>query len=250
MLELVVFLFVFLIAMVLSMMGLGGALLYLPLFYWLGIDVKSAAIPTALFLNMVTSSSAAATYLGRRMVDLRAATPLFAASLAGAPFGAYLLGFLDVPVLLLAFGLIQIRIGLHLLSGRELGNLPRGRLFVFLGTGFFAGFLGGLFGLGGGTYLVIALIALGFDPKIAAATSLVCVFFISLMGLASHFALGRVALDPAFLFYTSIAALLGAQVGSRLLFQRIPGQILKKGLGLLLLTIAGRILYGALTQIK
>ncbi len=61
---------VFFVAVFVSMLGLGGGFVYVPLFYWLGIDIF-IAIPTALLLNTVTSSSAAITYLRKRMVDLQ-----------------------------------------------------------------------------------------------------------------------------------------------------------------------------------
>jgi len=45
-----------------SMLGLGGALLYIPVFKWLGYDFKSVAIPTGLFLNGLTALSASVYY--------------------------------------------------------------------------------------------------------------------------------------------------------------------------------------------
>ena len=55
----------FLIALVFSMLGMGGSQLYIPLLYWLGMDFKTEAIPLGMLLNLVNSGSAAVIY-GRR----------------------------------------------------------------------------------------------------------------------------------------------------------------------------------------
>jgi len=38
----------FLLGFLFSMLGLGGAMLYIPVFHWFGFDFKSVAIPTGL----------------------------------------------------------------------------------------------------------------------------------------------------------------------------------------------------------
>ncbi|RKZ93220.1 MAG: sulfite exporter TauE/SafE family protein, partial [Gammaproteobacteria bacterium] len=39
-------LLIFVLAFIFSMLGLGGAMLYIPLFTWFGFDLKEVAIPT------------------------------------------------------------------------------------------------------------------------------------------------------------------------------------------------------------
>ena len=51
------------LAFIFSMLGLGGAMLYIPVFHWFGYDFKSVAIPTGLLLNGITALSAAIYYL-------------------------------------------------------------------------------------------------------------------------------------------------------------------------------------------
>lgn len=62
---------VFVIAFVFSMLGPGGGMLYVPLFKWLELPFKTAAIPLSLLLNGVTTLSAFARYAREGMVDLR-----------------------------------------------------------------------------------------------------------------------------------------------------------------------------------
>ncbi|KEO53819.1 TSUP family transporter [Thioclava indica] len=76
------------LAFIFSMLGLGGAMVYIPAFTWLGFDMKTVAIPTGLLLNGVTALSAATYYLRAKMVDIRGSVPLIVTSLIAAPIGA------------------------------------------------------------------------------------------------------------------------------------------------------------------
>jgi uncharacterized membrane protein YfcA len=71
------------------MMGLGGAMLYIPVFHWFGFDFKSVAIPTGLLLNGITAFSATIYYVRAKMVNIKGSIPLIITSFLGAPTGAY-----------------------------------------------------------------------------------------------------------------------------------------------------------------
>ena len=66
---------VFLISLVLTMVGLGGGLIFSPLFLILGF-AKSEAASASLFLNLIAAASAAYTYSRKKMVDFALAVPL------------------------------------------------------------------------------------------------------------------------------------------------------------------------------
>ena len=76
----------FCIAFVFSMLGMGGAQLYIPALFWLGMDFKAEAIPLGLLLNVVNSSSAGITYLRERLVSWRVGLPFAAAMLPAVSF--------------------------------------------------------------------------------------------------------------------------------------------------------------------
>lgn len=59
-----------------SMLGLGGGQLYVPVFYWLGMDLKTAAIPAALLINFLTQLSATSTSLHKKLVRPARQTPV------------------------------------------------------------------------------------------------------------------------------------------------------------------------------
>ncbi|MDU0347344.1 sulfite exporter TauE/SafE family protein [Actinomyces sp. MRS3W] len=91
-------------------------------------------------------------------------------------------------------------------------------------TGLGAGFLAGLFGVGGGLVIVPALISLlGMDQRHAAATSLVAIVPTSIVGAISYGVQGQVSLVAA-LFLIG-GSLVGAQIGVRLL-RTLPARIL------------------------
>ena len=68
---------IFSISLVLTMVGLGGGLIFSPLFVILGF-AKSEAASTSLFLNLIAAASAAYTYSRKKMVD-------FSIAMSGSP---------------------------------------------------------------------------------------------------------------------------------------------------------------------
>ena len=85
--ELFLILVVFVIAMLFSMLGLGGAVIYTPLLFWLGLPLLTA-IPMALLLNTITTASASLTYLKQHLVNIRIAFPIIFTSSIGAIIGS------------------------------------------------------------------------------------------------------------------------------------------------------------------
>ncbi|MCB1763457.1 MAG: sulfite exporter TauE/SafE family protein [Gammaproteobacteria bacterium] len=72
------------IALVFSMLGLGGGVLYVPVFKWLALPVKTVVVPLSLLLNGVTTASAFTRYAREGMVDFRSGLPAALTALAAA----------------------------------------------------------------------------------------------------------------------------------------------------------------------
>ena len=243
---------VFFIAVIFSMLGLGGGIVYVPLFYWLGIDML-IAIPTALLLNAVTSSSAAITYLRKRMVDLHTAAPFIIASTIGAPVGAYFTKFVSVNTLLWAFSFILVLAGARMIFSKagDKGNENKNEnqdmknsALVGISLGFIIGMVAGLLGIGGGVFIVPVLVALGFGMKRASATSGFIVIFSSVSGFLGHMGTGN--LNAELMIYTAIAAFIGGQVGSRLMYSKMRSRTIKQIFGIVLWIMAVKIGIGLL----
>ena len=230
---------------VFSMVGLGGAIFYVPFFYWTGMELV-AAIATALLLNAVASGSAALTYMRRKMVDTHTALPFLIGSMSGAQLGAYFTRYAPVDILLLIFSILMLLVGADMVldrSGgfhRDNGLEGRKKFAVIIVSGLLIGTISGMLGIGGGSLIVPLLLFLGFDIKKAAATSGFIVLFTSISGFAAHFSTWEP--DHSLVLYIVLAAFTGAQIGSHLMYSRVRAESLRKGFGVLLLAIALRIM--------
>lgn len=90
------------------------------------------------------------------------------------------------------------------------------KMWTILGiVGIICGIFSGLFGIGGGTIIVPALVALGFSQRHAVATSLAAIVPTSIGGVASYAAGGDVDWIAAALLASSM--IIGSQLGSWLL---------------------------------
>lgn len=239
----VIALIVMLIAFIFSIVGLGGALIYVPLFYWLGIDL-TAAIPAALLLNSVTTASASIVYVKKKMTDVRFAFPLIATAVIFAPIGAFFTDSLDERLILTLFSGVLIIAGIRMFLPFEPKPviLPGSAAAISAAAGILIGFLSGLLGLGGGVFAVPLLLLLGFETKKASATSAVFVFFTSLSGLLGH--LSKSQVDLELMLFTGIAAFAGAQFGSRLMVNNIRSSTVLHVFGVILFLIAAKIISG------
>jgi len=116
-------------------------------------------------------------------------------------------------------------------------------LLSYLIAGAAAGFIAGLFGVGGGIIMVPVFIlcfqAQGFDAAVlthmAVATSLACIVFTSLSSTRKHYQLG--AVDKAVLFRVAPGIMLGAVFGV-LIALRLNGDALQVLLGLFVIAVA------------
>jgi len=235
---------VFLISTTLTMVGLGGGLLYSPLFALLGFE-KSMVVSTSLFLNLVAAASAAGTFMRRGMIDYSVALPLLAAGLT-APLGALTThridtqSFLTILAVVVLFGAVRMLIapkGTDRYESTRTATKAIGSGIIGLAVGFMAGLLG----IGGGVFIVPLLIyALKVPTKTAAASNTFIVCFSSLSGFVTHAAVGSI--DWAFILSAALFSFLGAQVGSRLMAAKLQGKTVRIIFAAVLLVMSARLL--------
>lgn len=232
---------VFVLAFVFSMLGLGGALLYIPMFNWFGYDFKSVAIPTGLFLNGLTALSASIYYLRAKMVDVKGAVPMIVTSFIGAPLGAVCTRWVPTHVLIVLFAIGMVVAGsrMWLTSGqaepKELAPFRRRAMTTGI-AGLFIGFLAGLLGIGGGFLFVPILMALGYPTKQAAATSAFIVIFSSFSGFAGHAAEGHY--HWPLLLGCAVAVILASQLGAKVMRDKMKARWIKQIFGVALIGVA------------
>lgn len=110
-----------------------------------------------------------------------------------------------------------------------------------IGVGLVAGFLSGLFGVGGGILIVPALVLLlAFSQRLAHGTSLAAVLPIALSSLTSYALEDKV--DWAVGALLAVGAVAGAVIGTHIL-HRLPHDLLAIGFSVLLVVTAIRLLF-------
>lgn len=232
---------------VLTVAGVGAAFILIPVFLALGIGVHTA-MATALLLNAVAMTVASVRFVRNRLVVWTVAIPVLIAASALAPLGARVSQGLDRAVLLWGFVAFLVFASTMMLFYRPRPrpqHIPRGTLTALgAGVGGVAGFVGGLLGVGGGNILVPALVASGFHPKQASATTSFVVIFSSLAGFLGHASLAGV--DGPLLAWTVAGSSAGALAGSWLMTERLQGGQVKATIGLVLLTVAAKMAWDLL----
>ena len=103
-------------------------------------------------------------------------------------------------------------------------------LFIAL-SGFFSGILAGFLGIGGGTVLVPLLVAFGYSPIQAVATSALAIAITAISGTVQNFRMGYV--KPQSILHLGLPALIAAQVGVYLA-EAFSSDVLLFAFGLLL----------------
>jgi uncharacterized membrane protein YfcA len=233
------------IAFVFSMLGMGGSQLYIPILFWLGMDFKTQAIPLGMLLNVINTSSAAFTYGRKGLINWRVALPFGIAMVIFAPFGAMVNATLPTESLIIVFALFTAVAAILMLRGKQakasLVATPRSRLTLGLAGGSGLGFIAGLIGRGGGSFVVPLLYMAGIEAKAAAATSSLVVTFSGISSFTSHILMEASPVWHVWLA-SATAVLAGSQLGSRFMTTRLnPGQ-LKRVFGVVLLCVSAMLI--------
>ena len=261
-----------------SVAGIGGGVLFVPIFnLLLGIDIKKS-IGTSLFTIFFLSLSSGTSYLRKRVVDVKTGLIFELASIPGALVGAYLTTILPAVYLKVIFSLVLIYSGIKMFRKKDRSQSPdwsiiygephftnhftrfnvKRRIITKDGItyeytynllfgvllSFFAGVASGMLGIGGGTIKVPAMnLVLGIPIHVAVATSSFMIIFTTLSGISAHIFLGNVLFEIA--VFTIIGAIIGAQIGPRIA-TKIKKEALRKIVGVILIIAALRMLISVL----
>jgi len=228
----------------LTIAGVGAAFILIPVFITLGIDLH-VAMATALLLNSIAMMFASFRFVQKKLIAWNFAIPILIVATALSPVGAYVSKGLDRDLLLwlfVGFLLFAASMMLFYESRQKKGDGPHIRQVVYgVLVGAFAGFLGGLLGVGGGNFIVPVLVWLGLEPKKASATTSFIVIFSSFSGFLAHASLGNISIP--LLGFTALGSALGALIGSWLMTERLKQKQIKMTIGIVLLVIAAKMIW-------
>jgi len=245
----------FAIAIVFSILGQGGGVLYTPVQVFSGIDFHTAAT-TSLFLIMVMSFSSTIVFRKGGKVDiplvivLETVTALggLAGGLSSAQFtGATLsIAFAAFVVFAAAFMVLPIKTDCPTRCGQGgLLNWQRHtgeqeycvNMGIALPASFLAGLASGLLGVGGGLLKVpLMVLLLGIPMDIAVGSSALMIGITAAGGFAGHIAYGH--WDWRISLILAVAVFIGAQLGARFSL-KLDKKLLKRAFGWFLILVAG-----------
>lgn len=255
-----------------ALVGLGGGAILIPAILMIagGTDFLSDITPqTVVGLSAVmmvfTGLSSTISYTKTKQVDYKTGFIFFIGSIPGTMIGAWINKGLDLPTFNLYFGILLIVLGTILIIRDRLKPVKwftengmrreftdnEGVTHVYgypiwfaVGFSFIVGMVSGLFGIGGGSLIVPAMIILFlFPPHVAVATSMFLVFLTSLVNSASHIYLGNVP----WLYTLPVipAAYIGAKIGANI-NKRIKSEKVVFALRFVLLILGARSILDAL----
>jgi len=238
---------VFVFTTILTIAGVGAAFILIPVFLALGVPLLTA-MSTALLLNAVAMVFASISYAREKLIVFKTALPILIVATILSPLGARTAEHLPKTVLLWMFVGFLIFAGSMMLfykaKEREVETDTKKLIGYGVGVGSFAGYLGGLLGVGGGNFIVPVLVWLGFNPKKAAATTAFIVIFSSFSGFLGHVSLGNI--DIKLLLFCATGSIAGALFGAYLMKRKLSGKQVKIAIGIILYAIAIKMAWGLL----
>lgn len=228
----------------LTITGVGAAFILIPVFIALGIDLH-VAMATALLLNSIAMVFASWRFVQKKLVIWKIAVPILVVAAILSPLGAYVSQWLDRELLLWLFvGFLAFAAAMMLFyrsKSRDHQSTTARQVVYGILVGAFAGFFGGLLGVGGGNFIVPVLVWLGIEPPKASATTSFIVIFSSFSGFLGHASLGNIS--APLLGFTALGSAAGAMAGAWLMTEKLKQNQVKMLIGVVLLIIAGKMIW-------
>ncbi len=246
----IVFVIIFAASFLFAMLGLGGGMVYVPVLKWAGFPVKEVAIPLGLLLNGLNTLLALIPYARKKLVDWKGGMAMAAAAFIFAPVGAYTAQFVPVKTLLILFAIavfiaaVRMSIFARQPEPETIMSLTK-RSLIGGAVGAFAGFMGGMLGLGGGFIIAPILMWMGYKTKEAAATTAFVVTFSSFSGYLGHVAEGH--FNWTLTVIVVIAVMIGSQLGGNFMSTKAKPKWVKQLYALVLFAIAIKLIIGVLS---
>ncbi len=239
-------LLILIVSAVFAMLGLGGGMLYVPIFHWLGFGLKDVVIPLGLLLNGLNTLIALIPFSRKHLVDWKGGLPMAISALIFAPIGAMVAPYVPNHLLLILFSVMVLVAAIRTLSVANKSEpeqmLPFAeRAIIGAIVAGAAGFVGGMLGIGGGFIISPLLMWIGYRTKEAAATTAYIVTFSSFSGFFGH--VSHMSMNPWLLALTVIAVVVASLAGSSFMSNRAKPNWVKWFYGILLILVAGKMLW-------
>jgi uncharacterized membrane protein YfcA len=238
---------VFVIAVMYSAVGHGGASGYLMVLSLAGVPLASMA-STALVLNVVVAGISACTYLRAGHLDWRRALPFVVSSVPAAMLGGLtpisLQLFSLILAIILSWSAYRLAFGTQrvLADDRQFQPVPN---TVALLIGAVLGYLSGLIGIGGGIFLSPIIIMKHWaSPQQTSAIASVFIVVNSLAGMAGRAIAGNLDLHSS--FWLVAAGVFGGLIGSHVGANLLPRSTICRVLSVVMVIAIGKLALSAI----
>ncbi len=257
-----------------SLVGLGGGIIVVPALLFFSTytvilnDISpQVAVGTSLLVIVFTGLSSTLMYMKHKKVDYKSGFLFFIGSGPGGVVGAYVNSYLKVDSFSVYFGIFVILTSIILMFREKLKRKEKVNHFPFQrvytdGEGttytygfrpitaviisFIVGFSSGLFGIGGGSLMVPAMILLfGFPAHVAVATSMFMIFLSSILSSVTHMTMGNIDWELA--LFLVPGAWVGGQMGAWL-NTRLKSKTVIHLFRMVLIIVGFRLIYEGLAQ--
>lgn len=237
---LLIILAIFVVAILYSSVGHGGASGYLAVMAFLAV-APAVTRPTALVLNLFVASIATIQFYRAGHFSWRLFWPF---AIASIPF-AFLGGMIHLPtnIYKIVLGLVLLFAAFRLAwSFSKDAEVKQPQLWLALIIGAAIGLLSGLVGVGGGIFLTPVLLLMNWsETKTAAGNSALFILVNSAAGLAGNYA--QVTVLPSNVWLWITAAVAGGIIGSLLGANKFNSLMLRRVLAAVLLFAAIKLIF-------
>jgi uncharacterized membrane protein YfcA len=237
------------IGFALGLLGGGGSILTVPALVYLVGQTPQAAVTTSLAIVGANSLMGATFHHSQGTLDWKVALTFGGAGIIISYLSADIASYLPPAVLLVAFALLMIAIGVLLFMRRDHASAvysPK-PLTLVLVSGAGVGLLTGVLGVGGGFLVVPALVMLvGLPVQVAVGTSLVVIAMNSIAGFLGHAGNGSFDLILTLIFAGT--GLAGTFIGAKL-SKQISSSRLQRGFASFVILLAIFLLYDNLPKV-
>ncbi|MDD2323404.1 MAG: sulfite exporter TauE/SafE family protein [Bacteroidales bacterium] len=230
---------ILIIALVMTMTGRGGGNFYVLALVLSGIGIHEAAT-TGQFV-LISSSLAATIFFGKKkVVDWKLVLLIGSMTLISAFLGGFFSDKFDATLLKIIFAIFIFIASVLMLKPVKKEPKPNKRyrielkstnatyqinLIVFIPIVIITGFVAGMVGISGGSFLVpLMVLAVGVPMQIAIGTSTTLVLITATAGFLGHLSTGH--FDVRMSVILAVAAIIGSLFGTRLTIKANP-KILK-----------------------
>ncbi|MDY0339260.1 MAG: sulfite exporter TauE/SafE family protein [Acholeplasmataceae bacterium] len=230
---------ILIIALVMTMTGRGGGNFYVLALVLSGIGIHEAAT-TGQFV-LISSSLAATIFFGKKkVVDWKLVLLIGSMTLIPAFLGGFFSDKFDATLLKIIFAIFIFIASVLMLKPVKKEPKPNKRyrielkstnatyqinLIVFIPIVIITGFVAGMVGISGGSFLVpLMVLAVGVPMQIAIGTSTTLVLITATAGFLGHLSTGH--FDVRMSVILAVAAIIGSLFGTRLTIKANP-KILK-----------------------